>query len=68
MSPSAPDLAAAAEAIGRLLQAVETGEFVASAESKARLEGAYLALRALADGQSPDRGELYGLGLHESDI
>jgi hypothetical protein len=43
------DLTGAADSVARLLAAIETGELTAPAREVARLEGAYVALRAVED-------------------
>jgi hypothetical protein len=45
--PKLEDLAGAAESVSRLLAAIEAGELTAPAREVARLEGAYVALRAV---------------------
>lgn len=57
------DLGAAVESVARLLAAIEAGELTAPAREVARLEGAYVALRAVEDAlprsasSDPDNGQ-----------
>jgi hypothetical protein len=64
-----PDPGVAAEAIAKLLRAIHAGELTAPSGAIARLEGAYIALRSLADGHAPSVEDLFGDGsLHDTDV
>ena len=61
MSPSGgPDPSEAAEVISKVLRAVLSGDLTAPSGAVARLEGAYTALRSLADCSAPSSEDLYG--------
>lgn len=64
-----PDARATADAIAGLLRLVSDGSLDASEATRCRLEGAYIALVALAEGRAPDISDLnQGPYLHESDV
>ena len=53
MATTAGDPVEAAKALRRLLDAIEAAELTASTATRYRLEGAVIALEALATGQVP---------------
>lgn len=57
-----PDPAAAAKAIADILRAIRDGEVTAPPGLVNRLEGAYIALAAFAEGRAPTPQEFYGEG------
>lgn len=64
-----PDPGDAARVLANLLRAIHAGEVSAPAGATARLEGAYIALRSLADGHAPTVEDLSeDLSLHDTDV
>ena len=64
-----PNPGAAAEALAKVLRAIQDGELTAPSGAIARLEGAYIALRSLADGHAPSVEDLFGdPSLHDTDV
>jgi hypothetical protein len=55
-----PNPAEAADAIAQVLRAIHAGDLTAPSGATARLEGAYIALRSLADGRAPSPEDLLG--------
>jgi hypothetical protein len=66
---SITDLSEAASVLRRLVATIDAGELTASASARYRIEGAVIALEALATGRVPAPGDLFdSCALHESDI
>lgn len=64
-----PDPGEAAEALANLLRAIHAGDLTAPSGAIARLEGAYIALRSLADGHIPGVEDLLeNPALHDTDV
>jgi len=66
---ASPDPGEAAAALAKVLGAIHDGDLTAPSGATARLEGAYIALRSLADGHAPSVEDLVReVTLHDTDV